>query len=234
MIIFICSSSEQESFDKAIDKISKFTFQKMNILYLSFGLDNETRNKKYSEFIKHLGSLPYGIVDTPENAAELVNRNINEYSLIVIESGNPFKIMSELSNYKDALLKAIGDNTPLLAIGGGAVVLGNNLEQSEINHNHYDLDTDIQGLNLFDGQDIFIYSDKYTTNTYFDESEKLKFASEKKNRNILALQQNTVIYKVSKGVYKLNGRESFDIIIKGKIYRCPFEGKIKYDLTFNK
>lgn len=234
MIIFTCGSKDNTEFDKALDKFSKFIIPKMNILYIPFAKENDEYERSFSEIIKHLGVLNYALVDMPKNAQEMKNKDIKEYSAIIIEDGNPFKLIDELEQAKEVIYKAVNNNTPLFAIGAGAVVLGNNIEQSEINNKCDDDNTDIKGLNLFDGRDIFIYTDKYKTDIYYEESQKLKYASAVKNRRILAYQKDTVIYKVNKGIYKLNKDYPFDMILNDKIYTCPFYGKIKYEITFNR
>ncbi len=234
MIIFANGGDMKNEFDEAFDKFKDFLIPNMTLLYIPIAAENDDYNDKYSEFIKHLGETEYGIIDMLTDASELKDRNIRDYSAIIIDDGNPFKLINELrqSGAFDIILKAVKNNTPLFAIGAGAVILGKHIEQSEINHSTDFGDTDVEGFNLFDGRDIFVYSEGYTDEKYADESGKLLYAAKEKDRRIIALHRQTTIYKINSGLYKLNKDVSFDSVTPEGISRYPYYGKIKYELDF--
>lgn len=216
MRLFLCGGGSGSKTVVANRKLNEIINHTKPILYIPLAMKSEKYDSCYEWICKELANVDVPYIDMVRSTDEILDKNLNDYSLIFIGGGNTFKLLNDLKSSGAFLkIKEYIDNDGIVFGGSaGAIILGECIDTCKYADNNDVGLEDQMGFNVFNYISLLCHF----TNGSEEETEiNRKYLLElSKEEKIIALPEEVTLY-YEDGYYEVLGTGNYYVFEEGNM-----------------
>lgn len=210
----------------AYREINKIINHNKPVLYIPLAMDEEDHpyDSCYEWIKEEISTIHISKIEMVRSFEELVEKNLDDYSLIYIGGGNTYKLLNGIKKTKtyDKLKKYLLNDGIIYGSSAGSVIFGKSIDIIGImDKNEINL-TDTKGFNCLNNVSIFVHYTNYKSRLSKEENKNLtekytnfitKYTSS--NEKVIAIPEEDTIFFDGKNI-KVIGELPYYIFENGK------------------